>query len=36
MHTPSELISLEDVENTIKLIVETILRITPDISFLPL
>ena len=36
MHTPIELLSLKDVENTIKLIKELILRITPDTKFLPI
>ena len=35
MHTPVELLSLKDVENTVKLIKELVLQITPEINFSP-
>jgi len=35
MHTPVEVCSYKDLENSAKLIVETILTIKPDMSFIP-
>lgn len=35
MHTPSEIVSLEDVENTVKLLVAFVKRISADIDFRP-
>ncbi len=35
MHTPVELISLDDVDNIIKLIVEFVLSLEADVSFIP-
>ncbi len=35
MHTPVELLSLKDVENTVKLVKEIVLKITPEIKFSP-
>jgi endoglucanase len=35
MHTPVELVSLADVENSVKLIVETVLAMRPRMDFVP-
>ncbi|MCC6484327.1 MAG: M42 family metallopeptidase [Armatimonadetes bacterium] len=35
MHTPSEMISLTDMENTAKLLAEFVSRLNPQISFVP-
>lgn len=35
MHTPSEVVSLEDVKNIVLLLGEFIIRLNPDINFLP-
>lgn len=35
MHSPAEIVSLDDVENVIRLIVALLKRIQPDMSFIP-
>ncbi len=35
MHTPAEIVSLEDVGNAVKLISNWILSLTPEVSFIP-
>jgi putative aminopeptidase FrvX len=36
MHTPCELLALDDVENAARLLAAFTRRITPDMSFIPL
>ena len=35
MHTPSELVSLDDIENTAKLLAAFVQRVTPEVDFRP-
>jgi tetrahedral aminopeptidase len=36
MHTPVEIVSLSDLENAAKIIAETLVRITPEMDFIPM